>query len=45
LTAIVVDTSAIVAILRNELEKDRLVDAILAAAPRLMSAVSLPEKW
>jgi ribonuclease VapC len=43
LTAIVVDTSAIVAILRDEPEKDRFVDAILAAAPRLMSAVSLQE--
>jgi ribonuclease VapC len=43
LTAIVVDTSAIVAILRNEPEKDRFVDAILAASPRLMSAVSLQE--
>lgn len=43
MTAIVVDTSAIVAILRNEPEKDRLVDAILAASPRLMSAVSLQE--
>ena len=38
-----VDTSAVVAILRNEPEKDRLVDAILAASPRLMSAVSLQE--
>jgi ribonuclease VapC len=43
LTAIVVDTSAIVAILRNEPEKNRFVDAILAAAPRFMSAVSLQE--
>jgi ribonuclease VapC len=43
LTAIVVDTSAIVAILRDEPEKDKFVDAILAAAPRLMSAVSLQE--
>jgi ribonuclease VapC len=43
LTAIVVDTSAIVAILRNEPEKDRLVDTMLAASPRLMSAVSLQE--
>jgi ribonuclease VapC len=43
LTAIVVDTSAIVAILRNEPEKDCFVDAILAAAPRFMSAVSLQE--
>lgn len=43
MTAIVVDTSAIVAILRNEPEKDRFVDAILASRPRLMSAVSLQE--
>jgi ribonuclease VapC len=43
LTAIVVDTSAIVAILRDEPEKDRFVDAILAATPRLISAVSLQE--
>jgi len=38
-----VDTSAIIAILRNEPEKERFVDAILAASPRLMSAVSLQE--
>jgi ribonuclease VapC len=43
LTAIVIDTSAIIAILRGEAEKDRFVDAILAATPRLMSAVSLQE--
>jgi ribonuclease VapC len=43
LTAIVIDTSAIVAILRNEPEKDRFIDAILLAHPRLMSAVSLQE--
>jgi ribonuclease VapC len=43
LTAIVVDTSAIVAILGSEPEKDRFVDAILAASPRFMSAVSLQE--
>ena len=43
MTAIVIDTSAIVAILRGEPEKDRFVDAILAASPRLMSAVSLQE--
>lgn len=43
MTAIVVDTSAIVAILRNEPEKDRFVDAILAASGRFMSAVSLQE--
>jgi len=38
-----VDTSAIVAILRNEPEKDRFVDAILAASNRFLSAVSLQE--
>lgn len=43
MTAIVVDTSAVVAILRNEPEKDRFVDAILATSPRLMSAVSFQE--
>jgi ribonuclease VapC len=43
LTAIVIDTSAIVAIMRNEPEKDRFVDTILASSPRLMSAVSLQE--
>ena len=43
MTAIVVDTSALIAILRNESEKDRFVDAILAASPRFMSAVSLQE--
>lgn len=43
MTAIAVDTSAVVAILRNEPEKDRFVDAILAAYPRFMSAVSLQE--
>ena len=43
MTAIVVDTSAIVASLRNEPEKDRFVDVLLAASPRLMSAVSLQE--
>jgi ribonuclease VapC len=43
LTGIVVDTSAIVAILRGESEKDRFVDAIMAASPGLMSAVSLQE--
>lgn len=37
------DTSAIVAILRDEPEKDRFVDAILAGNPRLMSAVSFQE--
>ena len=43
MTAIVIDTSAIIAILRNEPEKDRFVDAILAAHSRLMSAVSVQE--
>lgn len=43
MTAIVVDTSAIIVILRNEPEKDRFVDAILAASSRFMSAVSLQE--
>ena len=43
MTAIAVDTSAIVAILRNEPEKDRFVDALLAASARFMSAVSLQE--
>jgi ribonuclease VapC len=43
LTAIVVDTSALLAILRNEPEKDRFVDAILAASPRFMSAAGLQE--
>ena len=43
MTAIVVDTSAILAILRSEPEKDRFVDAILAATTRFMSAVSLQE--
>jgi ribonuclease VapC len=43
LTAIAIDTSAVVAILRDESEKDGFIDAILAANPRLMSAVSLQE--
>jgi ribonuclease VapC len=43
LSAIVADTSAIVAILRNEPEKDRFVDTILAASPCFISAVSLQE--
>jgi ribonuclease VapC len=43
LTAIVVDTSAIVAILRNEPEKDLFIDVILAASARFISAVSLQE--
>lgn len=45
MTAIVIDTSAIIAILRDEPEKDRFIDAILEAAPRLMSAVSLQEAY
>lgn len=43
MTAIVVDTSALIAILRDEPEKDRFVDAILAASQRFLSAVSLQE--
>jgi ribonuclease VapC len=43
MTAIVVDSSAIVAILRNEPEKELFVEAILAASARFMSAVSLQE--
>jgi ribonuclease VapC len=43
LTALVVDTSAIVAILRDEPEKDRFVDMILRADARFMSAVSIQE--
>lgn len=43
MTAIVVDTSAIIAIPRDEPERDRFVDTILAASPRFMSAVSLQE--
>lgn len=43
MTAIVVDSSAVVAILRDEPEKDRFVDAILAASPRLISVVSVQE--
>ena len=43
MTAVVIDTSAVVAILRDEPEKDRFLDAILAASPRLMSAVSVQE--
>ena len=43
MTAIVLDTSAVIAILRDEPEKDRFIDAILAASPRLMSAVSAQE--
>jgi ribonuclease VapC len=43
LTGLVVDSSAIIAILRSERERDRFVDMILQANPRLMSAVSLQE--
>ncbi len=43
MTAIVADTSAIVAIVRNEPEKDCFVDAMLAASTCFMSAVSLQE--
>lgn len=43
MTAIVVDTSAIIAILRGEPEKDSFVDAILHATSGLISAVSLQE--
>lgn len=37
------DTSAVIAILRDEAEKDLFIEAILAASPRLMSAASLQE--
>ena len=43
MTGLVVDTSAIIAILRDEPEKDRYFDAMLQATPCLMSAVSLQE--
>lgn len=43
MTAVVAGTSAIVAIPRNEPEKDRFVDVLLAARSRLMSAVNLQE--
>jgi ribonuclease VapC len=43
MTAIVVDTSAIVAILRDEPEKAPFVDAILDASARFVSAVSVRE--
>ena len=43
MTAIVLDTSAVVAILRREPEMDRFIETILASSPRLMSAVSLQE--
>jgi len=39
----VIDTSAVVAILLNEPDADRFADAIEAAAPRLMSAATLLE--
>jgi ribonuclease VapC len=43
LSSIVVDTSTIVAILRDEPEKDRFVDAILRADTAFISAVSVQE--
>lgn len=43
MTALVVDTSAIVAILRDDPEKDRFVDMILRADARFMLAVSMRE--
>jgi ribonuclease VapC len=43
LTAIVIDTSAIIAILLNESEKDQFLDVILGSFPRYMSAVSVQE--
>jgi ribonuclease VapC len=43
LTGIVIDTSAVIAILRGEPEKAAFVEAIEAAHPRLISAVSLQE--
>lgn len=43
MNGIVVDTSAIIAILRGEPEKDRFISTILTAYPRLMSAVSFQE--
>jgi len=43
LSGIVVDTSALIAILRNEPDKDHFVDRILTAPGRVMSAVSLQE--
>lgn len=45
MTAIVVDTSAIIAIVRNEPEKDRFTDVILGATPGFISAVSLQEAY
>lgn len=43
MSGLVVDASAILAILANEPEKDRFVDAILAASPRFMSSVSVQD--
>jgi ribonuclease VapC len=43
LSALVVDTSAIVAILRDEPERQRFVDTILRADTAFISAVSLQE--
>jgi hypothetical protein len=43
LSPIVIDTSAILAILRDEAERDAFLETILAAWPRLMSAVNLQE--
>jgi ribonuclease VapC len=43
LNGIVIDTSVIIAILRIEPEKDRFMNVILAAHPRMMSAVSFQE--
>jgi len=43
LSPIVVDSSAILAILRDEPEKDAFLELILAAHPRLMSAVNVQE--
>jgi ribonuclease VapC len=42
-TEIVVDTSAIVAVIRGEPDRQRFVDALLRATSRLMSAVSVQE--
>ena len=43
MSPIVVDSSAILAILRDEPEKDAFLEMILAAHPRLMSAVNVQE--
>lgn len=43
MTAIVVDSSAIIAILHNEPERERFIAVIFAASARMMSAVSLQE--